>query len=139
MISGNTWHGILILDPGTTSNFVRNNFIGTDASGTGPIPNEVHGIEINLGANGNTIGGSVAGQGNVISGNDVHGINIVGVGADNNIIRKNRIGTDVSGTAPLPNGQHGIEITGGPQGNTIGGLSGEGILHERDPYRRGCA
>jgi hypothetical protein len=53
-----------------TGNIIRGNFVGIRAAGNAPLPNLLHGIAV-VGSN-NTIGGTNAGEGNVIafSGND---------------------------------------------------------------------
>jgi len=60
-----------------------------------------------LAASGNLIGGTMTGEGNVISGNSSRGVDILGVGglpANDNLVEGNFIGTDVTGGAALPNG-----------------------------------
>jgi len=60
------------------NNVVVGNYIGTDAGGTLDRGNRSDdGVEIQSGASGNTIGGTVAGAGNLIAFNARHGINIV--------------------------------------------------------------
>ena len=49
---------------------------------------------------GNTIGGAAPGAGNLVSGNNGDGISIETVG---NLVQGNRVGTDVAGSAALPN------------------------------------
>ncbi len=49
----------------------------------------------------NTVGGTTAGARNLISGNDLGGVLIIGGGATGNLVRGNYIGTDVAGTADL--------------------------------------
>ncbi len=56
---------------------------------------------------------------NVISGNAGNGIGVYGANA--NRIGMNFIGTDVTGTVDLGNGQNGILVTAGARGNVIGG------------------
>jgi hypothetical protein len=56
----------------------------------------------------------------VISGNDGHGIEIFGDGANNNVVAGNYIGTDKTGTAGLPNTGQGIDISSGPSGTRVG-------------------
>ena len=73
MISGNGT-GIQIRTS-ASGTMVQNNYIGLNAAGTQPISNGT-GISINNNATGNTIGGTAAGAGNVISGNTGSGINI---------------------------------------------------------------
>ena len=94
------------------------NRIGTNAAGTAPIPN-LRGVEITVSASGNTIGGTAANAGNLISGNTNDGIFING--ANTNTVQQNRIGTNAAGTAGLGNGHHGVEIASST-GNIIGGV-----------------
>src|SRR5262249_52483336 len=63
---------------------------------------------------------------NVISGNGQTGIVISGVGANNNVVAGNYIGTNAAGTAALANTQQGISISTGPQANRIG-TNGDGV------------
>lgn len=85
------------------------------------------GIVILGGASKNTIGGGHQGQGNTVSGNGKNGIFINGIGTDQNRIIGNFIGLNSSGTAPLPNQMHGINLEDQPRGTIIGGSSpGEG-------------
>ena len=115
-------------------NVVEGNYIGIDQTGTLARPNGGSGVAVTS-AN-NQIGGGVDGIGNVISGNTGHGILVNGVGANGNVIIGNFIGTNADGTAALPNGFHGIQISsgantrigGGPgSGNVISGNAQNGI------------
>jgi hypothetical protein len=117
-LAGNGQDGVTIW-AGASGNVVQNNLIGTDYSGTGAYPNAWSGVAIND-SPGNTIGGSVAGTGNVISGNGTDGISIGGSGSTNEVIQGNKVGTDSSGTLPLGNGNRGIGIYN-VSGNLIGG------------------
>ena len=58
-----------------------------------------------------SIGSYAQGSGNVISGNLAQGIKIQGSGTMFTSIRGNRIGTDVTGTAALGNGEQGVLST----------------------------
>ncbi len=124
LISNNYIAGIYITNVGGAhGNLVEGNRIGTDVSGTTAIQN-YSGITIIKSAD-NTIGGTSAGAGNLISGNYGNGIDISVYGASGNIIQGNQIGTDVSGTIALPN-TIGIEIhnfENSPIATTIGGTS----------------
>ena len=82
-----------------------------------------HGVRIDQSASTNTIGGSAAGAGNVISGNDEHGVYLLDSGTANNTVEGNRIGTNVSGTAAVPNTEYGVRIEAGANNNRIGGAS----------------
>jgi len=63
---------------------------------------------------------------NVISGNRGNGVSITGVGATNNHVAMNYIGTDVTGTRNRGNGGNGVVITAGATGNLIGGEATNG-------------
>jgi hypothetical protein len=132
VISGNVHQGVLLTDFGTdtdpvSGNLIAGNFIGTDPAGTHALGNGVHGVVLNPGATGNTVGGS--GLGNVISGNVVSGV-VIGATSSNRV-QGNLIGTDATGSAPLGNGYEGIGMFGAVS-NLIGtdgdgnGDAGEG-------------
>jgi parallel beta-helix repeat protein len=113
LISGNGNAGISI---DFDANLVQGNRIGTNASGTAALDNGGDGITVS-GAS-NTIGGTAAGAGNLISGNSQDGIFIIGSA---NLVQGNKIGTNAAGTAALANGTNGIDIQG--SNNTIGGTA----------------
>ena len=130
VISGNTGQGILISGSGTTGNLVQGNFIGTNTTGAGAIgngfadpPNNYRyaGITIFSGAQSNTIGGTAAGAGNVISGNGAHGVLIFNSGTNANVVQGNLIGTNATGTGPVPNFYEGVTLSDGAQNNLVGG------------------
>ena len=120
LISGNQGDGILITDSGSTGNFILGNFIGTDVSGTAAMGNGAHGVLV-VSSN-NTIGGTVPGARNVISGNREDGVQIQGATATGNVVQGNLIGTNAAGTARLGNGD-GVYIAFGAVGNLIGGTT----------------
>jgi hypothetical protein len=109
--SGN---GIAITSNGNT---LVGDYVGTDLTGKVAHPNAADGVAVF--GTGNTIGGTAAGAGSLISGNAHAGIDLVG-GA--NVVTGNHVGTDVSGTAALGNGGDGVIAYGA--GNTIGGDTG---------------
>jgi titin len=133
VISGNV-AGVVISDSGTTGNLVEGNYVGTNVAGSGPVANTEDGIELLFDGGNNTVGGTTAGAGNVISGNGRAGVVI---SADNDVLEGNVIGINAQGTARLSNASFGIlaaaasgDIIGGTvpgAGNVIGGLSGLGI------------
>ncbi|UCE00528.1 MAG: right-handed parallel beta-helix repeat-containing protein [Chloroflexota bacterium] len=129
LISGNLILGILLIDD-ASGNRVIGNYIGTDISGTSSLANFI-GVHI-LGANDNTIGGDMPAERNVLSGNTTEGVLINGGASTSNIVQGNYIGTDFTGTAPLPNSGNGIRLdiqNGSPSNNLIGGIApGEGNL-----------
>ena len=126
VISGNADGGVLILGAGTTANLVEGNFIGTNSGGTGALPNQYFGVEIQGGATDNTIGGTTAGAANVISGNSTlyivtNGVVLSDPGTSGNVVAGNFIGTDVSGSLAVPNGGNGVQIQNGATDNSGGG------------------
>jgi hypothetical protein len=125
VISGNV-HGVELAGP---SNIVQGNFIGTDRTGTKPLGNAQEGIRIDDSTN--LIGGTDAGARNVISDNKAGGI-IVNTSTGSKI-QGNLIGTDVTGTAKLGNGNngnakgHGIYVYGAI-GTLIGGAGAGNLI-----------
>jgi CSLREA domain-containing protein len=120
LISGNGSRGVLIEDVGSDSNKVEGNLIGTNAAGTAPLANQT-GVFIQDGAKSNTIGGTVAGARNILSGNTEDGVYVTSTGTDSNVIAGNYIGTDINGSAAIPNGDRGVQIESGAANTTVGG------------------
>jgi hypothetical protein len=113
---------------GVPNAVIQGNYIGIGPSGLNPPqPNSLSGVLVSFGA-GNTIGGSLAGQGNVISGNLGDGVKILGNTSFGNKVQGNFIGTDLVGLSAAANGGSGVHVKDAP-GNTIGGVNpGEGNL-----------
>jgi len=125
LISGNPGdNGITIFGTGAVSNTIQGNFIGVNLDGIVAIPNAGSGIWLGNDADHSLIGGSTAGERNLISGNNSRGITIQGPDSDWNVITGNYIGTTSGGNAPLGNRYQGISVDGGV-GNRVGG-PGEG-------------
>jgi len=91
VISGNSYEGVFISDSDTTGNPVKGNYIGTNASGTAGLPNGAQGVAIGVGAQDNTIGGTAAGEGNLIAYNEDDGVWVYDTGTTGNTIRGNSI------------------------------------------------
>ncbi len=125
IISGNRQGGVNITGSETNHNVVAGNFIGTDVTGTVGMGNQqTPGVAITTGAHSNLIGTNGDGMGddaerNIISANGGAGVLVVG---NSNVIAGNLIGTDITGTAALPNSQFGVWIISGDD-NTIGGTA----------------
>lgn len=107
--------GIYIVDAGSDNNRIQGNYIGVDASGILPRGNSRQGILVGTGAQGNRIGGTEAGAGNVIAYNGLGGIRI---DASANQVAGNLIGIGADGQTPLGNQQNGVRIRG--DNNIIG-------------------
>ncbi|MEW6207826.1 MAG: hypothetical protein AB1631_05625 [Acidobacteriota bacterium] len=128
-ISANAKDGVFINGVGANNNTVQGNFIGTNASGAHALANRLEGVEIAFGAQGNLIGGTAAGAGNVISGNMFFGVGIFNPGTDDNTVQGNYIGVQSDGMSPLGNGLHGVFNGLTANNNLIGGTaSGAGNI-----------
>ena len=125
VISGNANSGIVIDGAGgstTDNNVIQGNYIGTDKDGTTALGNGGEGIDIFNGADTNTVGGSLTGARNIISGNAVNGIHVNSNGSDDNVIKGNYIGTDVTGLLAIGNGKSGVNFDGGAN-SIVGGTT----------------
>ncbi len=123
LLSGNGLSGVRITDR-ANQNVVAGNFIGTDVSGTVHIGNGRYGVSIENGAQSNLVGTNGDGvadtaERNLISGNTDAGVAIINTGTNLNVVAGNFIGTNVAGSAALPNGT-GVFIGSGAQSNRIG-------------------
>lgn len=121
VISGNLGIGVFLNTfgaGGATGTVIQGNYIGTNAAGTAALGNTLDGVSIASSPN-NTVGGTVAGARNIISGNG-GGIGIVDINSSGNMVQGNYIGTDVTGTARIGNGYSGLYIHRASN-NTIGG------------------
>jgi parallel beta-helix repeat protein len=138
VISGNHGSGIF-LDNGAYA-YISGNYIGLSADGRSAIGNDSDGIYVYQSVA--EIGGSINGEGNVISGNgfanpDVHkdGIEIQYPSAGM-FIQRNRVGTNAAGTAVIGNKGNGIYLESGKityigdgngDGNIVSGNGEDGI------------
>jgi hypothetical protein len=119
--------------PQTSFNTVEGNYVGTDKTGAATVtfpnadfqgtrpPYGGDGIYISDNASNNTVGGTTADARNIISANLNFGVEI-GESASQNTVEGNYIGTDVTGTKALGNGNGGVDISGATN-NLIGGTS----------------
>jgi len=125
---GNTVRGVIINGNGSgiffqsaaSNNLIEGCFIGTDSTGTtNGSPAMTTGL--NVQSFGNQIGGTNPGARNVIGGCINEGIILSGIGASNNVIVGNYIGTDKNGTGKVANG-NGVSVTSASS-NLIGGAT----------------
>jgi hypothetical protein len=137
VISGNTKNGIGI-GGGASGNVIERNYIGLAADGAAPLGNGEDGVLL-IDSPSNKIGGDVAGTFNIISANGWHGIELRGESADNNIIQRNILGSDLFGTLARGNGGYGIQVDAGDaaaigggawtQGGNLIAANGSGGIH----------
>jgi titin len=131
VVAASIFAGISIAETRITDrgpgNRIEGNFVGTDVTGTSALPNGTNdnprlgtspGIIIR-GVGDTVIGGTAEGAGNLISGNVHEGIRAVNV--LRTVIQGNLIGTDVTGSLPLGNGEDGLSLEG--ENHFIGGLA----------------
>jgi hypothetical protein len=123
IVSGNNGPGILISGVGANANSVQGNLIGLTAAGNAALANQYYGIGIFGNAMSNTVGGTVAGARNVISGNGFDGVAIGGTGTNQNVVLGNYLGVDATGTSAIGNGSPGVSIFGEAQFNIVGGTT----------------
>ncbi len=121
LVSGNAGVGIG-LGSSTLQMVIQGNFVGTNATGSEAIPN-ANGIAAAQ-SDEAKIGGSAAGEGNIISGNLQDGIRLGN--CRSYVVQGNLIGTDSSASLPIPNLGRGVDIFALSTGHRIGGqLPGE--------------
>ena len=142
VISGNGGNGISF--HGSSGNTLVCNRIGTDPSGTTPIPNGRNGLLLTAGASGNQIGGIaftdpatgavndptgnkgtvtpvfvVPPQGNLISGNGANGV-LIDSGSQNNMLNGNFVGTSANGDAKIGNALDGVAVVNSDNNSLVG-------------------
>lgn len=110
--------GFVLRGAGVLRTFMYGNNIGVEADGATAAGNATYGVLVIDGARGNLIGG--LGAGNVIGGNFLNGVALLGRGTRDNVVQSNFIGTSASGSQPASNGI-GIVIGAGASGNLVGG------------------
>ena len=95
LISANHW-GVQLDGPTATGNVIEGNYIGTDVSGTARLGNEVDGVIISNSASSNTIGGAIAGLGNIIAFQVMSGV-LVESGTGDSILSNSIFGNGLLG------------------------------------------
>jgi CSLREA domain-containing protein len=128
---------------GSTGNWLRGDFIGTNAAGTfgfaaADLDLDGIGVEFSAGAHGNHIGDTTLAGRNVISGNSRHGVSCYD--GSSNILYNNIVGLSPLGDRRLQNVKHGSDWNGQCSNNVIGGteslqrniFSGNGVPGSND-------
>ncbi len=118
VISGNAANGIQIVGLGgavrnqslvTFGNAVEGNYIGTDATGVNPLPNQANGVYVNTGGGLNLIGDPGGASGNIIAFNALNGV-LVDPGTPSAQIGT---GNSVTGNTIFSNGGAGVHMPSG--------------------------
>jgi len=123
LVSGNRWDGIMLRDVSGT--LVYSNIIGTDLGGTLDLGNGENGLQLEQGANINTVG-----PGNLIAYNNNYGVFAVNNTTIQNTITQNSIFSNTGPGIHLADGAHNdilapVIISASPPGGnvTISGTS----------------
>ena len=123
LLSGNSGNGITLLinaasTSSTPASLIEGNLIGLDVTGKIALGNAEDGVNSDILTL--TIGGTTAGERNLISGNFGDGITLLNTTAGASaVVQDNIVGLDVSGTIALPNAKDGINSN--VLSTTIGG------------------
>jgi CSLREA domain-containing protein len=118
VVSGNSGFGIQI---SAINTMVQGNYIGTDASGMASVPNNGVGIHM-FQSTGAKIGGTNAGEGNLISGaGGTLGFGIWLEQSSNVQVMGNAIGIAANGITPLGNSLDGVYMNDQASNNIVGG------------------
>ncbi|MBI5471481.1 MAG: VCBS repeat-containing protein, partial [Ignavibacteriae bacterium] len=113
IISGNNRYGVYFSGTGTTGNKIIGNYIGTDMTGTNFLGNTSDGVLL-YPQGGNSVGGTAAGEGNIIAGNGRAGVDVIAGGNNGNPIVGNSIfgnsglGIDLSATTGISHEADGL-------------------------------
>ncbi len=116
VISGNNGDGVFVSD--SSGVLFLGDRVGTDSSGTVPLQNAGYGVILDE-SSAVTLGGTAAGDANVLSANLLAGVALVG--SSGNRIQGNFIGTDPAGALDLGNHDDGVILSLGSDDNTLGG------------------
>ncbi len=122
VISGNTASNVFLSGANAKNNQISGNFIGTNSVGTASLNSGQSGVALIDTGGGNIIGGATPQTRNIISGNALYGVELVGT-THHATVQGNFIGTDDSGIRAIGNLQGGIAVWNGGNFSTIGGTS----------------
>ncbi len=114
LVSGNQGGGIVVAGTGY---LIQGNRVGTNAAGTEALAN---GSGILVSGTNTTVGGTVDGAGNLLSGNLNFGLHVISVSGT--VVQGNTIGAQADGASPLGNGFRGAQVNQGASDVLIGGV-----------------
>jgi CSLREA domain-containing protein len=104
---------VLITGESADANAVRGNTLYSNLLG----------VDIEEGADDNTVGGTSTADRNIIRNNALYGVFIGGAGTTGNVIAGNCIGTLANCSTAAPNGHDGVAIDDTTSDNTVGGTA----------------
>lgn len=108
-IAGNTAHGVHVNGASAADNRIEGNIVGANADGSAAVPNGGSGVRVENAPR--TIVGGADAAANLISGNGLHGVQVIGV-SDGTRVIGNLIGTNAAGDAAIANGASADRDTG---------------------------
>lgn len=120
VISNHNFHAI-VLNGASNNVDIQGNVIGTNAAGTVAMGNDDSGVIV-INSSSVNIGGTAPGAGNLLSGS-ISEYGVFVISSSDVLIQGNQIGTDINGTAPIPNFDGGIRIDFNSNDNTVGGTA----------------
>jgi hypothetical protein len=130
VISANQW-GVQLDGALATANLVEGNDVGTDSTGLAGLGNEINGILFTNNAPDNTVGGTGAGQGNIIAFNVEAGVSVLSGTGDsilsNSIFSNGQAGIYVAAALAIPS------LTGASGGGTGSNIQGSITSSSSDP------
>lgn len=122
-ISANGGDGVLISN-GATRTTLNGNFIGTTASGDGPLGNRGDGVAIDHASRNSLVGCTFVNNPfvyyNVISGNGRNGLRVTD--SDNVVVQGNFFGVGADNTTLIGNRGNGVLVTGSSANTQVGGV-----------------
>ena len=122
VIGGALLAGITVAIDAAPGNVISGNYIGLNAAGTAALAQGGNGIFVDSADD--TIGGTVAGARNVISGNALPAV-FIGMDATRVVVQGNWFGTDAGGTYGVANSGNGVYIDRSPN-NLVGSTNALG-------------
>ncbi|HUR97239.1 MAG TPA: Calx-beta domain-containing protein [Pyrinomonadaceae bacterium] len=147
IVSGNGGDGINITVQPNRFGEIKGNYIGTNLAGTGDLGNGANGVVVNgsinpAGLPDVLVGGHLAGEGNVISGNTENGIR---ANSPSLKVYGNLVGTNAAGTAAVGNTLDGIRVVQRAEigtatsgyGNFISGNGDDGVQSDFGAFHTG--
>ena len=126
VIGGGTFGAVELSYTGSQGNLIQGNYLGVNVNGTGAVANG-EGVEMDSGAQNNTVGGTTAAARNIISGNTFGGVQL-GQSISNsgsasvsavNLVQGNYIGTKADGASALANGFAGVRVPANADNNQV--------------------
>ncbi|WP_168221729.1 beta strand repeat-containing protein [Aquisphaera giovannonii] len=126
VISGNGGFGVLVQQ--SSNNAIVGNSIGTDAAGNSAVGNATGGIVFFDSSDMQVLGNLVSGNG-AQPGSGL-GIWLNGSGSTRNLVQGNYVGTNLAGTAAIPNLRVGVYLQSGAGDNSVSGNVISGNLQQ---------